>query len=126
MSVRLIWLQRAGMAVLFVLLVLLAREAATHSIDFPVYHRAARNVIAGHYELYPAEAYRWNAGSISRVPLCAGHRIPVRSVWMAAAGARGSRVLRAEACGVCGTSARRLPAMLGLSESGGKCSSSHS
>jgi hypothetical protein len=37
--------------------VLLAREAATRSIDFPVYHRAARNVIAGHYELYPAEAY---------------------------------------------------------------------
>ncbi len=54
---RLIWLQRAGMAVLLVLLVLLAREAATRSIDFPVYHRAARNVIAGHYELYPAEAY---------------------------------------------------------------------
>ena len=52
---RLIWLQRAGMAVLLVLLVLLAREAATRSIDFPVYHRAARNVIAGHYELYPAE-----------------------------------------------------------------------
>jgi Glycosyltransferase family 87 len=56
-TVRLIWLQRAGLAVLLVLLVLLAREAATRSIDFPVYHRAARNVIAGHYELYPAEAY---------------------------------------------------------------------
>ena len=57
MSVRLIWLQRAGLAVLLVLLALLAREAATRSIDFPVYHRAARQVIAGQYELYPAEAY---------------------------------------------------------------------
>jgi Glycosyltransferase family 87 len=60
MSVRLIWLQRVGLAVLFILLGLLAREAATRSIDFPVYHRAARQVIAGHYELYPAEAYAGN------------------------------------------------------------------
>jgi hypothetical protein len=60
MSVRLIWLQRVGLAVLLILLVLLAREAATRSIDFPVYHRAARQVIAGHYELYPAEAYAGN------------------------------------------------------------------
>jgi Glycosyltransferase family 87 len=57
MSVRLIWLQRAGLAVLVILLALLAREAATRSIDFPVYHRAARQVIAGHYEFYPTEAY---------------------------------------------------------------------
>lgn len=57
MSVRLIWLQRAGLAVLLILLALLAREAATRSIDFPVYHRAARQVIAGHYEFYPTEAY---------------------------------------------------------------------
>ena len=57
MSVRLVWLQRAGLAVLLILLALLAREAATHSIDFPVYHHAARQVIAGHYELYPIEAY---------------------------------------------------------------------
>jgi hypothetical protein len=57
MSVSLIWFQRAGLAVLLILLALLAREAATRSIDFPVYHRAARQVIAGHYEFYPAEAY---------------------------------------------------------------------
>jgi Glycosyltransferase family 87 len=59
-SVRLIWLQRVGLAVLLILLGLLAREAATRSIDFPVYHRAARQVIAGHYEFYPAEAYAGN------------------------------------------------------------------
>ena len=49
MSVRLIWLQRAGLTLLLIFLVLLAREAATRSIDFPVYHRAARQVLAGHY-----------------------------------------------------------------------------
>jgi hypothetical protein len=57
MSVKLIWIQRAGLAALLILLALLAREAATRSIDFPVYHRAARQLIAGHYELYPVEAY---------------------------------------------------------------------
>ena len=45
-----------------ILLVLLAREAATRSIDFPVYHRAARQVIAGHYEFYPVEAYGGTPG----------------------------------------------------------------
>jgi hypothetical protein len=62
MSVRLIWLQRAGLTVLFILLLLLARESATSSIDFPVYHRAARQVIAGHYEFYPVEAYGGTPG----------------------------------------------------------------
>jgi Glycosyltransferase family 87 len=62
MSVRLIWLQRAGLTVLLILLVLLAREAATRSIDFPVYHRAARQVLAGHYEFYPVEAYGGTPG----------------------------------------------------------------
>ena len=57
-----IWTQRAGLAVLLVFLALLAREAATQSIDFPVYHRAARQVIARHYEFYPAEAYRGTPG----------------------------------------------------------------
>jgi Glycosyltransferase family 87 len=55
--VGLIWLSRIAAAVLLALLVLLAREAATRSIDFPVYHRAARQVLAGNYELYPPEAY---------------------------------------------------------------------
>ena len=57
-----IWLQRVGLTVLAILLVLLAREAATRSIDFPVYHRAARQVIAGHYEFYPVEAYGGTPG----------------------------------------------------------------
>jgi Glycosyltransferase family 87 len=54
---RTTWLERAVTALMLALLVLLAREAALHSIDFPVYHRAARQVIAGNYELYPPEAY---------------------------------------------------------------------
>jgi hypothetical protein len=60
--VRLIWLQRIGLAILCIFLVLLARQAATRSIDFPVYHRAARQVIAGHYEFYPVEAYGGTPG----------------------------------------------------------------
>lgn len=51
------WPQRVAAVLLLLLLVLLARESATHSIDFPVYHRTARQVMAGDYELYPAEAY---------------------------------------------------------------------
>jgi hypothetical protein len=57
-----IWLQRVGLAVLFILLVLLGREAATHSVDFPVYHRAARQVITRDYEFYPPEAYGGTPG----------------------------------------------------------------
>jgi len=53
----LIWLRRTTAAVLVAFVVLLAREAATHSVDFPVYHHAARQVLAGNYELYPPEAY---------------------------------------------------------------------
>ena len=51
------WLQRAAAAGLLVLLVILARQAAMHSIDFPIYHPAARQILAGNSELYPAEAY---------------------------------------------------------------------
>jgi alpha-1,2-mannosyltransferase len=57
-----VWLQRLAMVVFVILLGLLAREAATRSIDFPVYHRAARQVIAGHYEFYPVEAYGGTPG----------------------------------------------------------------
>src|SRR4029077_5337240 len=57
-----IWSQRVGLAVLAVLLPLLAREAAAPSIDFPVYHRAPRQVIAGQYEFYPVEAYGGTPG----------------------------------------------------------------
>ncbi len=43
--------------VLGVLLVGFARECAIHSVDFPVYHRIARQLIAGNYEIYPAAVY---------------------------------------------------------------------
>jgi len=62
MTFTVIWLQRVGLAVLFVLLVLLGREASIHSVDFPVYHRAARQVITGGYEFYPVEAYGGTPG----------------------------------------------------------------
>lgn len=62
MRLNTVWLQRAGFAILAILLVLLAREAATRSIDFPIYHRAARQAIAGDYEFYPPEAYRGTPG----------------------------------------------------------------
>ena len=42
---------------MLVALALLAERAATRSIDFPVYHRAAQQILAGNYELYPPEAY---------------------------------------------------------------------
>ena len=54
---RTIWLQRVATVIVVAALVVLAREAATRSIDFPVYHRAAQQVLAGNYELYPPEAY---------------------------------------------------------------------
>jgi Glycosyltransferase family 87 len=57
-----VWLQATVAALLVVLLVALARESALHSIDFPVYHRAARQVISGSFTLYPAEAYGGRPG----------------------------------------------------------------
>jgi hypothetical protein len=62
MRSRTIWFQRLGLVVLVILLVVLARAAATGPIDFAVYHRAARQVIAGHYEFYPVEAYGGTPG----------------------------------------------------------------
>jgi len=59
---RSVWLRRVGLGALIVLLALLAREASRHSIDFPVYHRAARQIIAGNYALYPPEAYSGHPG----------------------------------------------------------------
>ena len=41
-----------------VLLVGFARECAIHSVDFPVYHRTARQLIAGNFELYPTAVYK--------------------------------------------------------------------
>lgn len=36
---------------------MLAWQASTRSIDFPIYHRIASQILAGDYELYPAEVY---------------------------------------------------------------------
>ena len=57
LGARTIWLQRVATLVVVAALVVLARQAAMHSIDFPVYHRAAQQVLVGNYELYPPEAY---------------------------------------------------------------------
>ena len=50
-------LRLAGAAFLTLLLAVLAWQAAFHSIDFPVYHGTAARVLAGDYEIYPAEVY---------------------------------------------------------------------
>jgi hypothetical protein len=55
-------LRVAGITLVVLLLALLGRESAIHSIDFPVYHRAARQLLSGHFELYPPEAYAGNPG----------------------------------------------------------------
>lgn len=52
-----IWIERGAAVLLTVVLLVLAREASTHSVDFPVYHRAARQVIERDYQFYPVEAY---------------------------------------------------------------------
>jgi hypothetical protein len=51
------WRTRLGLAVLGILIVALARESATHSVDFPIYHRVGRQVLQGDFELYPAALY---------------------------------------------------------------------
>ena len=51
------WLPLVATLLVVVGLAVLARQAATKSIDFPVYHRAAQQILAGNYELYPPEAY---------------------------------------------------------------------
>jgi hypothetical protein len=57
-----VWLARAGTMLLVAGLALLAREASRHSIDFPVYHRAAQQISAGNFDLYPPEAYGGHPG----------------------------------------------------------------
>jgi glycosyl transferase family 87 len=44
-------------AVLALLLIGLAWRSASDSVDFPVYHQAGRQVLAGDYEIYPAGLY---------------------------------------------------------------------
>ncbi|MGE3509082.1 MAG: glycosyltransferase family 87 protein [Vicinamibacterales bacterium] len=46
---------------LIVLLVALGWQAATRSVDFPIYHRIASGILAGDYELYPAQVYTGEA-----------------------------------------------------------------
>lgn len=43
--------------ILGVLLLALARESALRPVDFPVYHRVAREMIAGDYTIYPAAMF---------------------------------------------------------------------
>ena len=48
---------RAGWALAALLLVLVGWRSATGSVDFPMYHSAGARVLAGDFELYPAEVY---------------------------------------------------------------------
>lgn len=57
-----LWAGRAGAVLLIIVLALLGRQAALRSIDFPVYHRAAQQILAGNFELYPVEAYGGQPG----------------------------------------------------------------
>jgi len=45
--------RRFGLITIATLLLALAWFSATHSIDFPMYYRAAAKVLAGNYDLYP-------------------------------------------------------------------------
>lgn len=45
------------MSALVILLGALGWQAATRSVDFPIYHRIASQVWAGSYEIYPPEVY---------------------------------------------------------------------
>jgi Glycosyltransferase family 87 len=46
-----------GLVVLGALLTAFAWHSATHAIDFPVYHRAATQLLSGDFELYPRALY---------------------------------------------------------------------
>ena len=125
-SVTVIWLQRVGLAVVFILLALLAREAATRSIDFPVYHRAARQVIAGHYEFYPVEAYGGTPGpsqGFRYVPAIAFLFVPVGWLPLELA-ALAFFALKLAAAWYVGATVGRHAGLSGKGD--GKCSSSHS
>lgn len=50
-----------GGAVLVLMLLALARESARRTVNLPVYHRVARELIAGDDTIYPAEAYNGGA-----------------------------------------------------------------
>lgn len=50
-------MSRAGWVLASVLLAALGWRAATDSVDFPIYHHAGSQVLAGDFELYPSEVY---------------------------------------------------------------------
>jgi hypothetical protein len=50
-------LRWAGWIVLAVLLLALARESIRRTVDLPVYHRVAREMLRGDYSIYPAAVY---------------------------------------------------------------------
>lgn len=56
--------RRVGLALFVVLLVALGRESAVRTVDFPVYHRVAREMLGGDYRIYPAEVFDPGAGAI--------------------------------------------------------------
>ena len=51
------WVGRLGIVAFGLLVAALAWDSATHSVDFPIYHRVARQIMQGDYELYPTSLY---------------------------------------------------------------------
>ena len=51
-----------GLALLGALVVVFGWYCASHSIDFPLYHRAGLQILRGDYELYPTDVY---AGAVA-------------------------------------------------------------
>src|ERR1700736_2292219 len=47
------WIRRLGLVALGAILLAFGADCATHSVDFPIYHRIARQILQGNYELYP-------------------------------------------------------------------------
>lgn len=56
-------LQWVGGAILAGLFVVLAYQSVVRTVDLPVYHRVARELLAGEYRIYPAEVF--DAGSLT-------------------------------------------------------------
>src|SRR5689334_17044892 len=51
------WRDASLYAIAVVAILVFGVYCATHAVDVPVYHRAARLVLNGDYELYPAGIY---------------------------------------------------------------------
>ena len=50
-------LRRVGAIVLAVLVIAFGWNAATHAVDFPIYHQAGAQILSGDFALYPAGLY---------------------------------------------------------------------